>query len=206
MYRRSSTPHLAGYTRSAGPWDLVGFMDADWGACQETRRSVGGYLFVFVGGPISWSSKRQTTVSRSSTESEYKSLSNGAQESVHLSRLLNELPITDELRVPIHCSSSTTLNNLSEASLPTTQDTHMFCDNSGAIKLAKNPVFHARSKHIEISHHFVRERVLNGEISLEYIPTNDQPADILTKPLGRNKFEQHRDHIGIVSRSSLGLQ
>lgn len=78
LYRCNPTPHLAGYTRSAGPWDLVGFTNADWGACQETRRSVGGYLFIFAGGPISWSSKRQTTVSRSSTESEYKSLSNGA--------------------------------------------------------------------------------------------------------------------------------
>lgn len=122
-----------------------------------------------------------------------------------MTRLLNELPITNDLRVPIHCSSSTTLNNLSEATLPTTQDTLMFCDNSGAIKLAKNPFFHARSKHIEISHHFVRERVLSGEISLEYIPIDEQPANILTKPLGRNKFEQHRDHIGIVSRSSLGI-
>lgn len=66
----------------------------------------------------------------------------------------------------------------------------------------KNLVFHARSKHIEISHHFVRECVLNGEINLEYVPTNDQPVDILIKPLGRNKFERHRDNIGIISRPS----
>lgn len=153
-----------------------------------------------------WSSKRQTIVSRSSTESEYKSLSNDAQESVHLSRLLNELPISSELRVPIHCLSTTALNDLSKASVPTSQDTHMFCNNSRAIKLAKNPVFHACSKHIEISHHYVQERVLSGEISLEYIPTNDQPADILTKPLGRTKFEQHKDNIGIVSRLTLGVE
>lgn len=82
----------------------------------------------------------------------------------------------------------------------------MFCDNLGAIKLVKNPIFHARSKHIKISHHFVRERVLSGEISLEYVSTNDPPADILTKPLGRVKFEHHRGNIDIVSRQSLGIE
>lgn len=65
----------------------------------------------------------------------------------------------------------------------------MFCDNFGVIKLAKNLVFHAQSKYIKISHHFVRERVLSGEISLEYVSTNDQPTNILTKPLDRIKFE-----------------
>lgn len=82
----------------------------------------------------------------------------------------------------------------------------MFCDNSGAIKLAKNLVFHARSKHIEISYHFVREWMLSGEISLEYVSTNDQPTDILTNPLGRTKFEHHISNIGIVSQKSLEIE
>jgi hypothetical protein len=75
----------------------------------------------------------------------------------------------------------------------------MHCDNQSAIKLAKNPVFHARTKHIEVHHHFVRERVLGGEISLDYILTDQQLADIFTKPLPRRKFEQHRNRLGITS-------
>ena len=78
-----------------------------------------------------------------------------------------------------------------------------FCDNQSAIKLAKNPVFHARTKHIEIHHHFVRERVLRGEIDLHYISTDSQPADIFTKPLSRTKFELHRSALGIICLSSV---
>jgi hypothetical protein len=74
------------------------------------------------------------------------------------------------------------------------------------MKLAKNPVFHARTKHIEIHHHFIRERVVEGEISLQYINTNFQPADILTKPLGRIKFETHRHNLGLHSLAQLKLQ
>lgn len=206
LYSRTSPSQLQGFTSSNGPWSITGFTDADWGACQETRRSVGAYLFLFAGGPISWSSKRQLTVSRSSTESEYKSLSNGAQESVHLSRLLNELPLTTDMLVPLHCSEQSVLTDLTAASLPTQHDILLHCDNIGALKLAKNPVFHARTKHIEIDHHFVRERVLEGEICLSYISTHDQPADLLTKPLGRLKFNQHRHAIGMVSRKSLNIQ
>lgn len=96
--------------------------------------------------------------------------------------------LTKDLLVPLHCLATLVLDNLKKASTLTPHDIHLHCNNVGAIKLVKNPIFHARTKHIEISHRFVKERVLNGEISLSYILTNDQPTDILTKPLGKLKF------------------
>jgi hypothetical protein len=77
------------------------------------------------------------------------------------------------------------------------------CDNQSSIKLAKNPVFHARTKHIEVCHHFVRECALRGEIQLDYISTDINPADILTKALPRPKFEKHRTNLGLVSLTDL---
>jgi hypothetical protein len=77
------------------------------------------------------------------------------------------------------------------------------CDNQSTLKLARNPVFHAHTKHIEVHHYFVRKRLLEGEIRLHYISTDLQPADILTKALARTKFEQHRASLGLVSLSSL---
>lgn len=77
------------------------------------------------------------------------------------------------------------------------QDLHLHCDNASAIKLAKNPVFHARTKHLEIHHHFVRERVLEGELRVQHIRTQQQPADILTKVLPRTKFDKNRAHLGM---------
>lgn len=166
---------------------------------------MGPYLFLFVGGPVSWSNKRQFTILRSFIEFEYKALSSGAQESVHLSYLLNDLPFTQDLLVPLHCSRASVLHILDKASLPTCNDVLLHYDNIGAIKLAKKPIFHARTKHIEINHHIVRECILQGEINLSYILTHDQPTNLLTKLLGQIKFNQHRDAIEIVSRRSLNI-
>jgi hypothetical protein len=178
--------------RAGSPLEAIGFTDADWGSCPETRRSMGAYIFTLAGGSISWQSKRQITISRSSTESEYRTLSDGAQEAVWLHRLLIELQVT-----PPKLSSS------SSPILHTTYSIKIFCDNQGALKLSHNPVFHARSKHIEIYYHFIRERILGGEIQLHYIHTNEQPADALTKPLGRVKFQKHRIALGMHSLTHL---
>ena len=174
-------------------FSIQGFTDADWATCPDTRRSIGAYLFLAAGGPVSWQSKRQLTISRSSTESEYKSLSDGVQEGVWLSRLLTELKLLSSTVVPVSQANSDI--NSSLAQLPVTIN----CDNQSTLKLARNPVFHARSKHNEIHYHFVRERLQRGEIDLKYIHTAQQPADLLTKSLGRVKFELHRRNISIYN-------
>lgn len=193
-YMRDPSATLEGFSSA---WRIQGFTDSDWAADKQTRRSTGGYLMTLAGSPISWASKRQATVSLSSTEAEYKSLSDGAREAVFLSRLLRELQVLDTIQPALHCSEADVNNQLIEANIPGPEDIELLCDNMSAIKMTRNPVFHARSKHIEIYHHYVRERVLDGEISVKYVPTEQQTADILTKALGRTKFSYHRDKMGM---------
>jgi hypothetical protein len=184
--------------QSQGKHPIRGYTDVDWAACPETRRPTGGYLFSLAGGSITWQSKCQMTVSRSSTESEYVALSTCSQEAVWLGRLLAEFGMTSSTAIPLAHPSSTCQSNLQYAiPIPVS------CNNQSSIKLAKNPVFHVRTKHIEVCHHFVRECALRGEIQLDYISTDINPADILTKALPRPKFEKHRTNLGLVSLTDL---
>jgi transposase InsO family protein len=158
-YIRGTSNYCLEYKASNGSNILQAFTDSDWGGDVDSRRSMSGYVFLFGGGAVNWSSKTQATVALSSVEAEYAATTHAAKEAIWLSRLLREAG-----------------HNLS---LPIT----IFSDSQGSIALAKNPEFHARTKHIEIKHHFIRERVQDGIIRLEYIPTNDMLADQLTKPL-----------------------
>jgi hypothetical protein len=135
---------------------LVGYSDADWAGDQDTRRSTSGYIFNIGSGAISWSSKRQPTVALSSCEAEYMGQTQAAKEAIWLRDLLENLTASPE----------------------ELQATIVYCDNQGAIALAKNPQFHARTKHIDIQHHFVRERLLKGRSGwTTYPPTNKSPTD-----------------------------
>ncbi|XP_042059649.1 uncharacterized mitochondrial protein AtMg00810-like [Salvia splendens] len=153
---------------------LSGFVDADWTGDINDSRSTTGYCFATGSTTISWCSKKQNTVALSSCEAEYVAASMAVQEYVWLKRLVQE--IFYDLKNPVLIR----------------------CDNESAIKLAKNPVFHARTKHIEVHHHFVREKVLNQEIGLQKIRSEDQVADIFTKALGRAKLEEFRAALDVV--------
>ena len=151
---------------------LIGFSDADWAGDQDDRHSTTGNVFLLGGGAVSWLSKKQSTVALSSAEAEYVALSQAAQECTWLQRLLSDLGMD-------------------------TTPTVIHEDNQGAIAIAKNPVDHSRTKHIDIRYHYIRECVQNGQIQLKYCPTDEMKADILTKPVPRQKCEYLRREIGL---------
>lgn len=155
-------------------FNLFGYTDSDWAGDIETRKSTSGYVFYLGDGVISWSSKKQQVVALSTAEAEYISVTNGACHAVWLRRMLKELK---------HGQKT-----------PTT----ILCDNKSAIALTNNPVFHGRSKHIDIKYHYVRELVKEGEVELQFCSSEEQVADIMTKPLKAESFEKFKEMIGIV--------
>ena len=150
------------------------YSDADWAGDKEDRKSTSGYLFQIAGGPVSWRGKKQDTVALSTAEAEYVALSSATQECVWMRRLNSEL------------------GNPPEG--PTT----ILEDNQSSIAMARNPQFHGRAKHIDIRHHFIREEVKIGTIELEYCPTHEMVADMLTKGLAQQRFCVLREKAGIV--------
>ena len=152
---------------------LTCYADASWADDLDTRRSTTGYLFKLNGNLVSWKSQRQTTVALSSTEAEYMSLAAATQEAIWLKRFVNELKIYADEAVLIHQ------------------------DNQGAIALAKNPVFHQRTKHIDLRYHFIREKIEEKKTEICYTPTSEMQADFLTKNLTRPLFEKHVRSIGL---------
>jgi len=155
---------------------LIGYSDADWAGDLDNRRSTTGNTFMMAGAAISWFSKRQATVALSTAEAEYVALSSAVQEAVWLEKLLSDIKYTRDGPIVI------------------------MEDNQGAIAIAQNPVGHARTKHIDIRYHYVRECVCSGTVSLKYCPTDEMMADIFTKPLAKFKFEKLRAGIGLHYR------
>lgn len=143
---------------------LVAYSDNDWASCVNTRRSISGFCIQLGGALISWKSKKQTVVARSSTEAEYRAMASCSCEIIWLVALLKDFGVTQPGAVVMHY------------------------DNQSAISLSKNPVYHERTKHVEIDCHFIREKVLDGVIELRYVHTSLQLADLFTKALSKSVF------------------
>jgi len=157
--------------------EVIGYSDSDFAADTTDRKSIGAYTFVLNSGAISWISKKQQTVAKSTSEAEYMALSQAASEALWIRKFLSELNFYNQRPIMI------------------------YGDNQGSIKLSKNPQYHNRTKHIDNAHHFIRDYVESNHIQVNYIPTDKMIADILTKPLQRIKFEKHRNSLGIISAS-----
>jgi hypothetical protein len=157
---------------------LHGYTDSDWAGELDKRQSTSGYTFLMTGAAISWSSKLQSTPALSSTEAEYIAGARATQEALWLRALLGELGFIQ------------------------LAPTRLLCDNQGALALARNPVNHPRTRHIELRFHMIRKAVSRKLVTLEYCPTEDMTADILTKGLGSIKHYKFIRMLGMESRSS----
>ncbi|KAI0511155.1 hypothetical protein KFK09_011779 [Dendrobium nobile] len=155
------------------------YSDVDWASNPLTRKSTSGFCTFLGDTLVSWTVKKQPTVSRSSTESEYRALASATADTIWIKRLLADFRISHS------------------------QPVDVYCDNTSTIALANNPVFNGRTKHIEIDQRFVREHIQNNVIRLLPISTTDQIADILTKPLTTPRFKELRSKLTITSRSSV---
>ncbi|GJU54014.1 ribonuclease H-like domain-containing protein [Tanacetum coccineum] len=149
--------------------------NADWAGCPTTRRSTSGYCVFLGNNLLSWSSKRQFTLSQSSAEAEYRGVANAVAETCWLRNLLREL----------HTPLSTA--------------TIVYCDNVSDVYLSSNPVQHQRTKHIENDTHFVRDLVTTGHIRVLHVPSRYQYADIFTKGLPTALFDEFRDSLSVRS-------
>ena len=151
---------------------VEGFCNVDW-ASQKHRHSISGFLFHFGVGAISWSSKKQGVVLLSSTEAEYVVQMHAAKEGIWLRSFMKEIQGGEEKTLTISCN------------------------NQGAIALAKDNKFHARTKHIDLQYHFIHEAVKDGKIQVKYVPMDDNVSDIFNKPLPRPKFTKFVELLGL---------
>ena len=157
-YPKGSINYRITYLRG-GDLSPIGFVDADYTGDIDTRRSTSGYVFTMAGGPVSWSSKRQATVMLSTTEAKYMSLMRATQQVLWMYSFMSKVGLTRKFPAILHS------------------------DNASSIALTLNTKGHVHTKHIDIRHHYIREHVSNSEIKIVHVPTEDNLADILTKPL-----------------------
>ena len=180
-YLRSTADYGLVFTpHSSG--DCVGYSDADSGGDLDDRKSTSGYLFQIGGGAVSWRSKKQTCVALSTAEAEYVALASAAQEAMWVRQLTALLGDRPQEAVTV------------------------FEDNQSAICMTKKPQFHGRSKHISIKYHFIRDQVDKGSVKLQYCPTEDMVADMLTKGLLKEQFAKLRSMAGVISLRRSGCE
>jgi hypothetical protein len=157
----------------------IGYTDSDYLGDMDERKSTSGYLMSIGSGPILWKSKLQDEVAQSSSEAEYRAVAEGAKEAMWLRNLMEEI------------------------GFPFTKPITLFVDNQSAIKMARNPVLQARTKHIEKSCHLIRDHVKKGRIQLEFIRSREQIADVLTKPISTVHFRDMRRRLHMKTREEV---
>lgn len=153
---------------------MAGYSNSDWAGSIDDRKSTTGQKFFFGNSVISWSSKKQSTVALSTAEAEYNAVTSAACQGVWLRRLLEELDCEQK------------------------GATILYCDNQSTIAIGNNPVHHNRTKHIDTQLHFIRDLIEQKMIELQYVNTNQQVADVLTKSLTREKFNWCRDMMNVL--------
>src|SRR5579862_2258849 len=153
---------------------LVAYSDADWAGCIDDRKSTSGGAFYLGERLVAWHIKKQDSVSLSTTEAEYIAAATCYTQVLWMRQMLSDLGV------------------------PTMDPTPILCDNTSAIHISKNPVQHSRTKHVAIRYHFLKDKVADGEVKLEYISTTEQVADIFTKPLPKDVFEYLRKKLGVT--------
>lgn len=155
-------------------FELVGYTDSDWASSMEDQKSTSSYVFSLDSRVVSWSSKKHATVTLSSIEAEYIAAAAASCQAIWIQRILEYMHLVQEHPITI------------------------FCANSSAIAMTKNPLFHARSKYIEICHHFIRDLVQNGTMELQFFPTSKKVVDIFTKALTTSSFTTLKTQLSLI--------
>uniref|UniRef100_A0A2N9H2E5 CCHC-type domain-containing protein n=1 Tax=Fagus sylvatica TaxID=28930 RepID=A0A2N9H2E5_FAGSY len=173
-YLKGTAEHEILFSKQLGTNLVVGYVDADYAGELDDRRSTTGYVFTLSGGPICWKSTLQSIVAMSTTEAEYMAVAEVAKEALWLKGLVKELGLNQG-------------------------GVQMHCDSQSAIYLAKNQVYHARTKHIDVRFHKIRELIVTGDIVLEKVHTSENAANMLTKPVTTAKFKHCLDLVNVSS-------
>src|SRR5260370_23089154 len=166
------------YGGNSSEHNFNAYSDSDWVGNPQDHCSLSGYVFKIAGGAVAWSSKKQPSTALSSTEGEYMALTHAAKEAIWIQQFLGDV------------------------SFPSTIPTTILGNNQGTLTLAVNPAFHARTKHIRVHHHFIRDCITNQDIKLEYIPMADQVADLLAKGLPYVKHSKFTLSMGLIGVSA----
>ena len=159
--------------RKGAEMTVEAYIDADYAGSLTDRRSTTGYRTLIGGNLVTWRSKKQAVVSRSSAESEFRAMAQGMCELLWIKKIL------EDLRVKWHGPMK------------------LYCDNKSAISIIHNPVQHDTTKHVEVDRHFIKEKIESGLICTPYVPTNGQMADFLTKGLGSSIFRDITSKLGM---------
>ena len=172
-YLNSTIDYSITYSSNLSPY-ISSYSDADYAGDISTAKSTSGYIFNIAGGPFTWRSKLQSIIAQSTTEAEYIALNLATKEAIYIIALLKELGYYRQTKFPI------------------------YVDNKSAIDLSENPIFHERTKHINVKYHYIRNLINKGTIDVIFISTEDQKADGFTKALDKVKYKKFLSQIGFI--------